>query len=39
MAYREPVSKNLDKRIFTNTARRTKLINVRPKPMRGGIRL
>ena len=39
MAYREPVKAALDKKVFKNTARSTKLINVSPKQMRGGIRL
>lgn len=39
MAYRETVNPALDKKIFRNTARKTKLINISPKPMRGGIRL
>lgn len=39
MAYRKPVKPALDKKVFKNTARSTKLINVSPKQMRGGIRL
>lgn len=39
MAKRETVKKKEDKKIFKNTATRTKKINVDPKPMRGGIRL
>lgn len=39
MAHRETVNRSIDRRIFSNTARRTKLINVSPKVMRGGIRL
>lgn len=36
---REKVKKEVDKKIFRNTAAKTKKINVNPKPMRGGIRL
>ena len=39
MAYRENTKKSLDKKVFRNTASSTKLINVSPKQMRGGIRL
>lgn len=39
MAYRESTNKKVDSRIFRNTASKTKLINISPKQMRGGIRL
>lgn len=39
MSYRSRVYKNSDKRKFTRTATKTKEINVKPKVMRGGIRL
>ena len=39
MAHRMPVNPKKDKRGFTNTAKKTKKINVNPKPSRGGIRL
>lgn len=39
MGHRSTVSPNKDKKIFTNTAKKTKKINVSPKPSRGGIRL
>lgn len=39
MAYRESTKKSLDRKVFRNTANSTKLINVSPKQMRGGIRL
>lgn len=39
MAYRSTVKPKTDKKIFTNTAKKTKKINVSPKPSRGGIRL
>lgn len=39
MAYRSATSKVLDKKIFSRTASKTKLINISPKQMRGGIRL
>nr|CAI9750895.1 hypothetical protein EDGQKNGF_EDGQKNGF_CDS_0008 [Microvirus sp.] len=39
MAHRKTVKPSKDKRIFTNTAKKTKKINVNPKPSRGGIRL
>lgn len=38
MSHRGPVS-NYDEKIFNRTARKTKKINISPKPMRGGIRL
>ncbi len=39
MAHRKSVNPKKDQRIFTNTAKKTKKINVNPKPSRGGIRL
>lgn len=39
MAYRKTVKPKVDKKIFTNTAKKTKKININPKPSRGGIRL
>lgn len=39
MAHRAKVNAKTDKRVFTNTAKKTKTINVKPKDSRGGIRL
>lgn len=39
MSYRKSVNPKMDKKVFTNTAKKTKKINVNPKPSRGGIRL
>lgn len=39
MAHRLTVKPKIDKKIFTNTAKKTKAINVKPKSARGGIRL
>jgi hypothetical protein len=39
MPHRKSVNPKKDQRIFTNTAKKTKKINVNPKPSRGGIRL
>lgn len=39
MAHRSTVKPKTDKKVFTNTAKKTKKINVAPKPSRGGIRL
>lgn len=39
MAHRKSVNPKKDQRIFTNTAKKTKKINVNPKPSRGGIRM
>ena len=39
MAHRSTVKPKTDKKVFTNTAKKTKKINVNPKPSRGGIRL
>ena len=36
---RTTLKKNMDSRVFTNTATKTKRINIDPGPMRGGIRL
>lgn len=38
MAYRMKVKPKIDKKIFTNTAKKTKTVNVKPKNSRGGIR-
>lgn len=39
MAHRSTVKPKTDKKVFTNTAKKTKKININPKPSRGGIRL
>ena len=39
MAYRVSMDKPKDKKVFQNTADKTKKINVKPTIMRGGIRL
>lgn len=39
MKHRSRTNKRKDKKIFTNTAKSTKKINVSPKISRGGIRL
>lgn len=39
MAHRSTVKPKTDKKVFSNTAKKTKKINVNPKPSRGGIRL
>lgn len=36
---RTKVRKSVDKKIFKHTAASTKLVNVKPRVMRGGIRL
>lgn len=36
---RQKVKKSVDKKIFRHTAASTKLVNVKPRVMRGGIRL
>lgn len=36
---RTKVKKSVDKKIFKHTAANTKLVNVKPRVMRGGIRL
>lgn len=36
---RQKVKKAVDKKVFKHTAASTKLINVKPRVMRGGIRL
>lgn len=38
MAYRMKVKPKIDKKIFTNTAKKTKTVNIKPKNSRGGIR-
>lgn len=38
MAYRKKTKPSLDKKIFRNTAKGTKKVNINPKIMRGGIR-
>lgn len=39
MAHRSTVKPKTDKKVFTNTAKKIKKININPKPSRGGIRL
>lgn len=39
MSYRAQMDKPKDKKVFQNTADKTKKINVKPSIMRGGIRL
>lgn len=39
MAKRKKTKKKIDKKIFRNTAIKSKKININPKNMRGGIRL
>lgn len=39
MSYRKDVNPKSDKKFFARTATKTKDVNVRPKTMRGGIRL
>ena len=39
MAKRIKMTGNKDKKIFTQTAKKTKAVNVSPKNMRGGTRL
>lgn len=39
MAKRKAVKTSTDKKVFKNTANKTKVMNVSSKPMRGGIRL
>lgn len=38
MAHRMKVKPKIDKKVFTNTAKKTKKVNVNPKNARGGIR-
>lgn len=38
MANREPVPVKKDKKVFTNTAKNIKKVNIKPKNTRGGIR-
>lgn len=39
MSKRKKVNPSKDKKVFTNTAKKTKNINIAPHVMRGGIRL
>lgn len=39
MKHRTKANPSKDKKVFTQTAKKTKAINVTPKNMRGGIRL
>lgn len=39
MRYRKPTKRKKDNRIFRNTAKKTKQINIKPKTSRGGIQL
>lgn len=39
MAKRKKLSRRGSKKLFTATADKTKLVNISPRPMRGGIRL
>lgn len=39
MSHRKPTETRVDKKIFRNTAVRTREINIAPKVSRGGIRL
>lgn len=39
MAHRMTVKPKTDKKVFTNTAKKTKKINTNPRTTRGGIRL
>ena len=39
MAKRSKVKKSKDTKVFTQTAKKTKAVNVSPKNMRGGTRL
>lgn len=39
MKHRAKMKPSKDKKVFTQTAKKTKAINVTPKNMRGGIRL
>lgn len=39
MAYRSPVRRVKDRKMFSRTAKKAKKINISPKIMRGGIRL
>lgn len=39
MAHRNEVNAKKDQKVFTNTAKKTKTMNIRKKPSRGGIRL
>lgn len=39
MAKRAPTKKAKDQKIFKRTAAKTKVVNIKPKVMRGGIRM
>lgn len=39
MAKRSRLTRKIDSRVFTNTAQKTKMINLSSMPMRGGTRL
>ena len=39
MASRKPMKASKDKKVFTQTAKKVKKINIKPKLSRGGIRL
>lgn len=39
MAHRNEMPRKTDEKVFNNTAKKTKQINIAAKPMRGGIRL
>lgn len=39
MAHRESMKPKVDKKVFKNTAKTTKTVNIKKKPTRGGIRL
>lgn len=39
MMKRTPAPQKKDRRIFSSTADKTPKINIRPRPMRGGIRM
>lgn len=39
MAYRRKMSKSRSRRVFRKGANRTRKVNIKPRPMRGGIRL
>lgn len=36
--YRKPVSPPVDRHVFSRTAAASRAVNLKPKPMRGGIR-
>lgn len=39
MAYRKEMPKDIDKKVFNNTAKQTRKINISPRISRGGTRL